>query len=247
MENRKLLPLKLQSLHHAEMGQLAVRFFEDFENAGLAKGTDADFDMLYSALQNLLPGYNAAVDQVQANEESQNIANADRLRDQDYMALKNALKPHRTTRDETERAAYSLLATLFSQYRSVETNAYEEETLRLNNLLAALAAEDKAEAVATLGMQKFVDRLAASNADFNSLFAHRSNVVSQKVSYDVKALRKGITEAYKRMANYTATMADVKSAPFHKNTLAVLNTGRKYFSDVLSKRGSGDNKPPEIH
>jgi hypothetical protein len=84
--------------------------------------------------------------------------------------------------------------------------------------------------------------LADSNTAFNDLFSHRSYQASQKQTYDVKALRKALTNDYSQMTNYIAMLANVKTDVFYKDVLAVINNGRKYFSDLLARR-TGNSLP----
>jgi hypothetical protein len=53
--------------------------------------------------------------------------------------------------------------------------------------------------------------------------------------YDVKALRKTLTDDYRQMTDYISVMANLKADPFYKDVLAVVNNPRKYFSDVVAK------------
>ncbi|MET3535688.1 DUF6261 family protein [Chryseobacterium limigenitum] len=244
MDNQKLTSLHLISLHHAEFGQFIVRFFEDFSQTSLDANTDADFKRMFDALQNQIPNYNSALDQIRASEESEKIANADKVRDTDVQALKDSIKPYRNAKAQTEKDAYTSIKILLDQYKGVEDASYEEETNKLNTLITKLQSPEYSSQVATLGIVKFVNHLSDSNTAFNDLFAHRSYQTSQKQTYDVKVLRKTLTNDYRQMANYTATLANVKTDAFYKDALAVINNGRKYFSDVLARR-SGKPSPPK--
>ena len=240
METPKLSPLYYQGLHHAEFGQFIIRFFEDFEKTPLNAAADADFKKMYDALQAQIPTYSTALEQIRASEESAKIAAADAVRDTDMQALKDSLKPFRNAKTQGERDAYAAIKIILDQFKGVEHNSYEEETNRLNTLLTKLQQTDVAEHAATLGITKFITHLAEANTAFNSLFAQRSYQTSQKVTFDVKALRKTLTGDYRRMANYITTMAGVKEDAFYKDVLDVLNNSRKYFSDVMARRKSGN-------
>lgn len=244
MENPKLTPLHYQSLHHAEFGQFIIRFFEDFAKTSLNASTDADFKAMFDGLQAQIPGYNSALEQIRASEESQKIAEADRTRDADLQSLKDSLRPYRNAKSTAEKDAYTAIKIILDQYKGVEDNSYEEETIRLNTLLSKLQSAEMANAIAALGNTKFINHLAASNTAFNDLFAHRSFQTSQKITYDVKALRKTLTGDYRKMANYILSLAAVKSDPFYKEVLNVMNNSRKYFSDVLARRKPGDSADP---
>lgn len=249
MANKLLQPLYTQALHHPEFGQLLVRYYKDFASRNLDAAHDADFAVVHNALQQRLPEFNAALDQIQADENTKKIAEADRHRDDDLRALRNALKSYRTTRNASEREPYNKISTLLSEYKNVEADNYEQETNRLTTLLARLKSADFAKAVESLALTRFVDNLEDSQQAFEDLFATRSTQGSQKMSYDVKALRKTLTAEYTRLANYAATMADMKADPFYKDALDVLNQGRKYFADVVLARRSStagtSTEPPK--
>lgn len=242
MNNSKLSSLHLNGLQNAEFGQLIVRFFEDFSSSSLDVNADLDFKKLYDALQLQIPTYNAALDQVKASEESKQIAALDHTRDLDVQALRYSLKPYRNSRNQAETDAYTALNLLLSEYKDVEHESYESETNKLNSLISRLQATEYAAHVTALGIEKFVTQLADSNTVFNNLFSQRSYKTSQKVVFDVKALRKSLTDDYKKMTAYISALASVKEDAYHKDILAIINNGRTYFSNVvLARRTAGKN------
>lgn len=247
MSTIKLSSLYMNGLQNAEFGQLIVRFFEDFSTKSLDINVDADLKRLYEVLQYQLPVYNAALDQIRASEESEQIARLDKVRDRDIQALRDSLKPYRNAKTQNETDAYNAIQLLISEYTGVEDDSYESETNRLNSLIIRLQSPEFYNSALTLGIEKFIMNLAASNTDFNQLFAQRSFKTSQKVVADVKALRKTLASDYKIMTNYISAMASVKEDTYYKDILTIINNGRNYFSNVvLSRRmGNKDAKKPE--
>lgn len=237
----------MNGLQNAEFGQLIVRFFEDLNTKSLDINVDPDLKRLYEALQDQLPAYNTALDQIRASEESEQIFKLDKVRDRDIQALRDSLKPYRNAKTQTETDAYNAIRLLISEYKGVEDDSYESETNRLNSLIGRLQSPEFYNSALTLGIEKFIMNLAASNTDFNQLFAQRSFKTSQKVVADVKALRKTLASDYKIMTNYIAAMASVKEDTYYKDILTIINNGRNYFSNVvLSRRmGNKDAKRPE--
>jgi hypothetical protein len=145
---------------------------------------------------------------------------------------------YRNAKNETEKNAYTAIKIVLDQYKGIENNAYEEETIKINTLVTKLQSTDYTAHITALGISKFITQLSASNTAFNDLFAHRSYQTSQKETYDVKALRKIMTADYNTLANYIVALANVKTDPFYKEVLTVINNSRKYFSDVLARRTS---------
>ncbi len=241
----KLVSMDAAKLHHAELGQLIVRFYEDFGASTLDVSTDADFKRMFDAIQAQLPNYNSALDQIRASEESAKIAELDRVRDADIQALRDAVRPYRNAKTQTEKDAYTFVKILLDQYKNVQNDSYEEETIRLNTLLEKLLSSEYSSSVSALGLVKFINHLADSNTAFNDLFSHRSFKTSQKQIYDMKALRKTLTADYKQMCNYTATLADVKTDAFYQDALAIINNGRNYFSNIVLARRHGKKNTTE--
>lgn len=234
---KKLSPVDLQRLHHAEFGQFIVRFFEDFNSSSLDANTDTDFKKMFDVIQAQIPIYNSSLDQIRGSEETAKIAAADAIRDADLQALRDAVKPYRNAKTQTEKDAYVTIKLLLNQYKNVQHASYEEETNRLTTLVGKLLSSEYSSAVSSLGIVKFTNHLSDSNATFNTIFSSRFSGNFQKQNFDVKALRKVLTHDYKQMANYIVTLANVKEDPFYTDLLAILNNGRNYFSKtVLARR-----------
>lgn len=230
----------MNGLQKAEFGQLIVRFFEDLNTKSLDINVDPDFKRLYEALQDQFPAYNTALDQIRASEESEQIFKLDKVRDRDIQALRDSLKPYRNAKTQTETDAYNAIRLLISEYKGVEDDSYESETNRLNSLIGRLQSPEFYNSALTLGIEKFIMNLAASNTDFNQLFAQRSFKTSQKVVADVKALRKTLASDYKTMTSYIAAMASVREDVYYKDILTIINNGRNYFSNVVLSRRIGN-------
>jgi len=236
---KNLVPLDTAQLHHAEFGQLIVRFFEDFSSSGLDQHADADFKRLFEALQHQIPAYHSTLNQMKANDECKNIAALDSDRDADLRALRDGLKPYKNAKTQAEKEAFAAIRLLMKEYKGIEDRSYTEETDRLNSLVNKLLSSDYSPHVATLGIVKFINHLADSNTAFNELFSECSDRAFQQQAYDVKALRKKMKEVYGTMVNYIAALASVKDDAYYKDILRIINSGRSDFSNIVLERRQG--------
>lgn len=243
MGKPKLQPLHLTSLHHAEVGQLIVRFYEDFSRASLDATTDPDFKKLFDELHAKIPAYNAALKQIRASEETEKIEQADHERDADIQALKDSIKPYRKAKTQAEKEAYTALDILLNQYKNLADENLEKQTAHLSILLTALRSAEYDPHVNQLNINKFVTYLEDSATSFNDIFSQRSYKTSQKEIYDVKALRRDLIDHYRTMINYIAAVSSVKADVFYTNTLATINNGRSYFDNVVLSRRKAASKP----
>ena len=102
--------------------------------------------------------------------------------------------------------------------------------------------------ISTAGLDRYITRLTTANENFKQLFGGRIQESSGKENFDAKALRKDLFTTYGDFVDYLLSQA---KAPVNANdsqfadTLNVLNTARKYYSDMLAKR-AGKNAAPAV-
>lgn len=238
MGNNKLTPIHLPKLHNAEFGQFITRFFEDFEKTNLQADTDADFKVLYEELKAILPTYIKSLEQIRTNKESKLIADLDKVRDHDIQALRDSIKPYRNTKSEEKQKAYHSLKIVFDSYKNIREEAYEKQTALVNTLITTLKTGSYAQASETLNIKEFILELEKTNREFNDVFARRSFETINKETYNVKDIRKEIVEIYRKISNYILILTDIKQDDFYKKTLEVINNSRKYYADVIARRGA---------
>lgn len=236
MKKTNLQTIYLQGLHHAEFGQFIARFFEDFNRSGLNKEEDSDFNELFENLKSQLPTYNKAMEQIHASQESKNIAALDKIRDADFQALKDSIKPYKKGKTETIIKAYNAIKLVLDQQKGLRRFSYEAQTNRINTLISVLETEEYQSFANTLRISNFISELKKSNQEFDKLFAKRSYDKLQKETYNAKELRKQLTDNYRKMVNYIDVLAQVKQGEFYPKVLDVINNSRKYYSDMISIR-----------
>lgn len=240
----KLYPLTVSRLQNLEVGQFIIRFLNDFQNLNLDATTDLDFKRSYDSLLAQSPVYDAALNQIRAKAESDLLIEKDNIRDKAVRTLRRALSVAEFTDIEAEKIAYKTIFIVLKTYKDIEIESYEAESLGLDNLIAELRNTKNLPAVQLLGLEKYINKVEQTNAIFKTTFDQRSTTTISTEIFDTKKLRKAILETYKNLADYTLAMANNNSNPFYKDTLGVINNGRKYFADLVAKRnGVGANNP----
>lgn len=238
MEKINLQKLEVSRLQNAEFGQLLTRLFEDITKSGIDLSEDEAVKRVLEDLKDRLNTYDKALEQTYYNEESKNLAQLDKVRDDDMKALRASIKPYRAAKTEAQKNAYHNLSMLLSNYKGIETQAYEIQTKRLATLLSLLKSEKYANDVSVLKITSFVEELGKSSAEFDAVFANRSHKNLEKTTYNIRALRKEMSDNYRKVCNYIFTSAEIRKSDFHIKALDVINNSRKYFSDVLSRRNA---------
>ncbi|MFK7059829.1 DUF6261 family protein [Flavobacterium oreochromis] len=232
----KLYPLTLVRLQHLEVGQFIIRFLNDFQNLNLDPATDLDFKKTYDSLVTQSPVFDAALKQIRAKSETELLIAKDTNRDNAVRTLRRALSVAEFTDVETEKIAYKKISIILKTYKNIEVENYEAESLGLDNLVAELRNPKNLPDVQLLGLDRYINKVEETNSIFKATFDNRSSSTITTEVYDTKLLRKNILETYTKLAKYTLAMAENKDNPFYKDTLNVLNNGRKYFADLVAKR-----------
>ena len=242
----KLYPIATSQLQYLETGQFIIRFLTDFENLNLDPATDPEFKTLYDNLKIQSPIYDVALMQIRAKTETELLIAQDEIRDKKLATLRRAVGVYRYSDEPEEKSAYNLLKILLSVYKKIEDANFEAETLGLSNLDAELKNATYAPAVQTLGLVVHVTNLETANNNFKTTFNTRSTTTINTAVYNTKLLRKNILVTYRDLAEYVFVMAKRKKTDFFVNTFTVVNNGRKYFADILAKRGGSGGEEPTV-
>lgn len=229
--------ISVTQLQMLESGQFIKRLITDFNNSGLTASTDPEFELQLNELQAKLPTYTDALMQIQAKEESKEIAELDLLRDRKFSAVRRAISVYEFSEDQEEQAAYHRLMLIINKYNRIETATYEAESLGIIKFIKEIreAADD---AMDKLVLTVFIDNLEEANDNFQNTFDQRSSENISTVHYNSKQLRKEIFTTYNDLASYVLIMAKRKKTPFFIKLMEVVNNGRAYYADTLAKRAA---------
>jgi len=234
--NLKLEPLRTPGLSHMEAGQLITRHLSDLATIDPALLTDAPFNVYTNALSSRLEVYTQGLAQIKKNEETQKIVLADEVRDKAVSALGTAIKLHAMSDVAEEAEASRSLHILFANYKNLATLNYEAESLAIDKLTIELNSPAYSEKVKLLQMSKYVTRLTDANTTFKTLFSGRMVTTAMTETYDMKILRANMLNKYSDFAEYVLSMAKATENSLFVTALNLLNTARKYYSDLLARR-----------
>lgn len=233
----KFITLSPSNLRQAEFGQFISQFLTDFD----ASQISLEDDLLISLIGDMrtqLRQFRSVKEQVVITESAAAIAKADEERDLDLKALLSSLKPYTSSRDTTEKEAYSLLKGIFSNYRKTVKANYETETAEINYLLEQLKDKTVTKAVADLDINRFVTRLTASQQAFLDRYNNRSSSEASKTVYDIKTIRQELQNSYQDFTDLVEIYNRRQKGKDYQALIKVLNTSRKTYADILARRKS---------
>ena len=231
-----LEPLRTSVLTNMEAGQLLKRHLNDIGTIDPTLLTDAPFSAYVQDLAGYAENYVKAVAQVRKSEETEKIGLVDDVRDKAVGALGAALKLHAMSDIPEEVEASRSLGILFATFKNLATLNYEAETLGIDKLISELNSPAYSEKINMLHMSKYVARLTNANETFKTLFSGRMVSTAMTESYDLKTIRTEMLKKYSEFCDYVLAMAKALNTPLFITALNLLNTARKYYSDLLARR-----------
>ena len=237
----KLEPLRLAGLSNMEAGQLIKRHLSDFSALNPEWLTDAPFNAYVQALTTHSALFEKGLAQIRKNEETQKVEMADADRDKSVIAFGRGLKLYAVSDDPIEVEASRVLGILFDNFKNLPALSYEAETIAIDKLVSELEKGNYMANINLLQMSRYVVRMKNANDNFKTLFGGRITTVAVTESYDMKTIRMDTLKKYGEFATYVLAMAKALETPLFVQSLNLLNTARKYYADLLARRGGNNN------
>lgn len=229
----RMYTYKLQNL---EIGQHVKSVLTGIDELGAGLITDAVLLDYLAKLNGASAEYDKAMLKVMKSDETDNISEADDLRDRAISATIRYLDVFELSDDDSEFKAYKSLNTLFNTYKGIQKWNFEEETNGIDNLLVDLQETKYQAHVALIHMEPFIVRIKEANDKFKTYFKGRTHETANKTYYDTKALREDLTAQYNTLIEYVLVMAKALNQEQYNKPLDIINTVRKYYADLLAKR-----------
>lgn len=239
----ELHKLSVARLTHLEAGQLIKSSIKDLETAGINPATDSHINSYVNQMITDSALLDKGLLQIKKNQETEEIARLDGLRDLSLSAFNRQLKVYELSINPAFVAAYKAITIVVRNYKNLATLNYEAESNGIDNLIADLNSPAYAPHITTLNMGAFLGSIAAANDDFKVLFSKRTTDISFTEVFDMKEIRKTAFANYTNYTQYVLSLARVNTGDdYYNNILNIINQTRKYYSDLLAKR-EGGNKP----
>ena len=232
-------------LTHLEAGQLIKSSIKDLETAAINPATDSHINSYVNQMITDSALLDKGLLQIKKNQETEEIARLDRLRDLSLSAFNRQLKVYELSINPAFVAAYKAITIVVKNYKNLATLNYEAESNGIDNLIADFTGPVYAPHIATLNMSAFVASIKTTNDDFKELFSKRTTDISFTEVFDMKEIRKTAFANYTNYTQYVLSLARVNTGDaYYNNILNIINQTRKYYSDLLAKREGGNTPPP---
>jgi len=233
-----LEPLRKVALSNMETGQLMKRHLADLSTIESILFTDESFNAYIRELTRQSELYDNALAQVRKNAETEKVKQAGIVRDKAIRAFITVLKLYSLSDDETELDACRSLKILMASFKNLTRLNYEAKTLAVDKLVSELGNEHYSPKVSFLQIARYVDRMKSCNRDFEVLFSGRMVAEATAETYNMKLMRKEMLRKYSDLTAYVLAMTKATESPLFISSLNLLNTARKYYSDMLARRAT---------
>jgi hypothetical protein len=245
---KKLETLSITRLNNLEFGQHTKSIYANITDGGESKPAIKDAVLLQylDELNSKTVAYDKAMMQIAKSDETAKIVHADILRDKALVCIQRYLNVFEFVENPEQQLAFTSLNTLFGKYKGIQKWNFEEESNGIDSLITDLKKDKYSVSVAAIGMTEYIDILQQRNDAFKTIFKGRTQEQSGKEVFDAKALKNDLKTTYEKMITYVLAMATALDTEEFNKSLSIINTVRKYYSDMLAKRRSAGKSTPEI-
>lgn len=245
---KKLESLTIARLSNLEFGQHVKSIHANIMDGNGSKTVikDTFLQQYLEELNSKIAAYDKALVQIAKSDETAKIAQADVLRDKAFITIQRYLSVFEHSENPEQELAYTSLNTLFSKYKGLQNWNYEEQSNGGDSLIADLQSDKYGASATLIGMTEYISRLQQSNDAFKLLFKGRIQEQSAKEVFDAKELKNDLKITYEKLIHYVLAMATALDNEEFNTSLNVISTVRKYYSDMLAKRGTGGKSTAEI-
>lgn len=176
---------------------------------------------------------------VRKSSITDNIYDADLVRDTTLRGLKKAIESNSSHFKPAIRETANRLLVFFNTYGNVTVKSYEEESAAIIKIVSELKTTYAAD-INLLGLMEWVVELENNNNSFDQLMTNRFDESDDKTRLRMKSVRKEIDKAYKAIVKRINALIIVNGEATYTDFVNKLNLRIAYYSKA--KPGS---KPDE--
>lgn len=167
--------------------------------------------------------------QIRVSEYTQKISQLDKERDNLYSALNFRLEAEERCPVVERKEAAKMLRIIFKNYGNPIKLNLIEETSVINNLVAELKEEKHKNLVKLTGLEEWISFLETANKEFFTLYEQRRDDTAEKVTINLKSVRKEADTLFKKITNRITALIELEPSEELNNLVSKINaTIEKY-------------------
>ena len=220
------------------------QFMTSVQNYAVADEKIAEETHLKPLVQNLTTALTKEDEDLKISQKSlltDDIAEADNLRDSLYRAYKKTVKTYLDFPTAALAQAAKVLNQHIKDYGIDPAMQLDQETGLLTNFISDLSTK-YTEQVTTLGLQSFVAELSSANTEVQTLTAQRTMERTGIVKGALKASRIATDTVYREVVKMTNTLTLVLGETDYANFIDNANTEISHYKQKMINGRSTSNK-----
>ncbi|WP_075602759.1 DUF6261 family protein [Saccharicrinis aurantiacus] len=239
--------VKLTNLRNSEF----VQFFQHLDKLVLKyDATALGIDAVYTPLKDNSDKLTVLYKQKMGSDLSEEIAMADKRRDDALNGLIALTKAYKYSFNETIRtAALDLYNSIEFYGDTIARLNYAAETSTINDLVSKWRNDEKlAAAVATIDQEPWLNELDEANNAFDTLFLSRIDESANNPEINFRDIRIEMAEQYTTLLKYIEAFSLIKGEELYKPLAERLNVLIGEYDRMLDMRKakSNANKEAEV-
>jgi len=240
----EIAAIHLKNLRNGEHYQFHTEF-----NGLVIKhtATALGIETLYATYTHLLPDEYTALNVPGKSALTDNLTDADILRDTTYKGILDTVKAAHNHFDETKQAAAKRLLVVLDAYGNVADKPYDEETGALTKLTDELL-NTYGNDLETLGIDTWVEKLQQQNNAFAALKKSRYSEDASKTQLVMKETRTKVDATYRAMVTRINALIIVNGDAAYQSFVNEINARIDAFNLILAQRqgrNTKDNTTPK--
>ncbi|NOR74983.1 MAG: hypothetical protein GQ525_07470 [Draconibacterium sp.] len=200
-----------------------------------------DIEAAYAVYLPLYGNEAEALDVIRKSAITDEIADADHLRDLTYRGLCDTVKGATKHFLPAKQEAAERVQVAIDHFGNINTKPYNEQTASINTLVNDLETE-YADDINTLNMQDWITELKAKNEAFEALMDERYSDDAGKTQLKMKDVRKEIDEAYTTITDRIDALGIVNGTETYAPFVKELNKRVEKFNNTLAIRKGRNGK-----
>lgn len=228
----KIENLKLTNLRNDEHFQFQTEFKELVETYTVETLGIEDAFAVYLVVY---INESQALDVVRKSAVTDDIAQADGLRDNTYRGLSDTVKGAANHFKPEKREAAERLMLLLGHFGNINAKSYDAQTASISALVNDLNTGYAAD-VATLKLEDWVAELQSNNAAFEALMDERYKDSSERTELKMKDVRTEIDAEYRTIAERIDALSVVNGPETYAPFVNELNARIERYNNTIAQR-----------
>jgi hypothetical protein len=216
----------LRNEAHVELNETVIAAIDKYNVAQLGIGD------VYAGYRQLVTTEVSLLDMMLRSEYTVEIHAQDRVRDQLFRGLSDAVNSGLNHFDAEKREAAGKLSVIFDHYGNITTRTLDEETAVLDDFLRELATDTASVCLQTLGLADWTEQLEQENRKFKELMQAHYSETAQRPSLRIHAVRHDVDRALRTIFNFLDVMVTVHGLAPYELLIGELNAVFERYKNI---------------